>query len=52
MLKDAVIELATRPSARYSVMFSPTEASIIAVTSQDDGAVLYDVRNLKRLFIC
>lgn len=44
---DAVLQAAEQSGSLYTAMFSPAESSVIAVGGSD-GAVLYDIRNIKR----
>ena len=44
------LQTAERPGALYSVMFSPVEPNVVAVATEDEGAIIYDIRNLKRYF--
>ena len=37
-----------RPGPLFTVMFSPAEPNVVAVAGLNDGAVLYDIRNLKK----
>ena len=42
------MESLERPSSLFSVMFSPTEKTVIAVGGVKDGAQILDARQLKR----
>ena len=48
---DAVLQAAKRSGVLCSAMFSPAEPTVIALASMDDGAVLYDIRNIKRFVL-
>ena len=40
----------TVPGALFSVMFLPANSTVFAVAPEEDGAIIYDIRNMKRLF--
>ena len=48
---DAVLQSAKRPNSLFSAMFFPAESTVVAVASTADGAVLYDIRNIKRFVL-
>ena len=48
-ISDAMLQSAKICVSLHSTMFSPADPSVIAVAG-DDGALLYDLSNLKRSF--
>ena len=50
ILVSVPAKIGKRPGDLYSVMFSPVEPNVVAVATEDEGAIIYDIRNLKRYF--
>ena len=48
---DAVSQTANQHCVLYTAMFSRAEPTVIAVASTTHGALIYDIRNLKRSLI-
>lgn len=40
----------TVPGALFSVMFLPANSTVLAVATEEDGAIIYDIRKMKRLY--